>query len=278
MSQRDKRKYIHDRENKESNNESEERRRRAREQRNRDLEALLEVQRRRIKKISLQNGHTYLRPTLPELHKNRTWDRHRPGRERLLILPGRLPDTCIRTGYLSVKIKAGVRQFVPNLIQYRVHGNERENFRGELNITYRPWVIPCTHPNSSRPSWSRNAIAPEGLYEGPRNHPDFIYTDLIQYILITARHNYTFRLNHVELQFLRSFSLTYSQRITRTQHDLTSDFFVYVEYFEQYLPGVVIEILIKNCHLWTTFIFNPVTLETKPPEIVNILYNLLLAG
>jgi len=280
MSQKGRKYLKHDRDTEELSDEATERRRIARAQRERDLEALLETQRRRIKKIDLRHGHIFPRPPLPELHKGQRWDFHRPGYRQLYILPDRLPDSCIRQNFNSVRIKsgAGVRQYTPNLIQYRVYGNEHQNYLGEIYITYRPWIIPHGHRLHRWPGVRPGATEPEGVYEGPRNHPDFIYTDLIQYILITARYNYTFHLNHVELQFLRSFSLTYSERITRPQHDLTSDFFVYVEYFEQYLPGVVIEILIKNCHLWTTFVFNPVTLETTPPEIVTTLYNLFRLG
>ena len=95
----------------------------------------------------------------------------------------------------------------------------------------------------------RNINIPPVVRIGPRVHCRIIYTNIIGYIIETAKEGRKFVINQVELQLLRAHSRAYLD-VQRVYKNRNSDFFVYIEYFKQYLPGVVIEILILYFAKW----------------------------
>jgi len=93
-------------------------------------------------------------------------------------------------------------------------------------------------------------IIPNEVRIGPTLHYRILYTNIVGYIIHTAKEGGLFKVDPVRLQLLRAHSKNYYGVHQANNRSWNSDFFVYIEFFEQYIPGVILEILILYFPKW----------------------------
>jgi len=155
-----------------------------------------------------------------------------------------------RSRYISrpVPIDAGPNfdtTYQPSLQQYQLPGDL--GYSLEFAISWKAYL------RRERPTYideqGRQLIIPNEWRIGPPVNYRILYTNIVGYIIYTAKEGGQFVIDPLRLQLLRSHSRSYLDVCIATK-SWNSDFFVYIEFFEQYIPGVVIEILILYFPSW----------------------------
>jgi len=150
---------------------------------------------------------------------------------------------------------------VPSLVRNRDFLGWSSSLVPRRRVNPRGWGD--HEPQASRVAEYLNSVYgtefPWGEVQGPPRTLYRYFLDLKEYILYTATERSKFVVNPIDLQILRLFSPRYSRFVSNT----AKDFYVFISEFNQYIPGVILELLIRNCHFW------------EPPAIYYDLYQII---